>query len=284
MNTKKKERAIVFGLTSNYAFAVACVMLDIKRLCPAIADEIVIIHDGISESDKRLLAGILPTRFIDYEFPITSKKVFYSKAIQHFTKMVFTKFECLHLLNEYKAVMWLDYDIVLQDDISELFAPVACGIKMMPGGMKVRDQIISEVSGYDLECEGVVASTFIFFDNLPNYNNLHGYCYEQLKKHAEILYMPEQAIFDFMIQDFNLRPISINPRLYTPHPSSSDAINAKIIHAFGQPKFWNGLSNDRWDLNYQSWVMQGGTRYKPKGKINRLLTKLKNRFQRILCS
>lgn len=78
MKAEKKCNAIVFGLTSNHIFAVACVMMDLKRIASSYIDEVVIIHDGIVLEDQKLLKSILPTRFIFYDFPLTSERVLYA--------------------------------------------------------------------------------------------------------------------------------------------------------------------------------------------------------------
>jgi len=273
----KKNRAVVFGLSANQVFAVACVMMDIKKLSPDLADEIVIIHDGINEQDKNILQNILPTKFIDYDFPLKKKEVLDAKAIKYFTKMVFTKFECLRLLNDYRNVMWLDYDIVVQEDIGHLFLPSENGIKMMLGGIPVRGQLHEEVLEYDMDKEGIVGSLFVFQDNLKNYLDLYKYCYMALEKYVNVLHLGEQAIFDFMLQEFKLQPIFLDGEIYTPHPTNMElAKKAKIIHAYGQPKFWNGLEHSGWNENYKKWLELGGTPCKNKNnsffyKIKRLI-------------
>lgn len=282
MVVEKKNRAVVFGLTSNHIFAVACVMMDIKRLSPDLADEVVVIHDGVSERDQKILSGILPTRFILYEFPINDPKVLQSKSIQHFSKMVFTKFECLKLLDDYKNVMWLDYDIIVQADISDLFSPCESGIKMMPGGLQVRGQLLAEVAEYDMNVEGICGSTFVFQDNLAKYKDMYEFCYRKLSRYADILYLGEQGIFDFMIQEFGLKPVPIDRRIYSPHPSDTKyASSAKIIHAFGQPKFWNGLSSEHWDKNYATWLRLGGSKYMPPSKFSKIKRRAKGLLHRI---
>lgn len=282
MKIEKKRNAIVFGLTGDHIFAVACVMLDIKRLCFGLVDEVVIIHDGVSEKDKQLLALILPTRFIMYDFPITSRRVLYARSVQQFTKMVFTKFECLKLLDDYENVMWMDYDIVIQSNISELFSSSNTGIKMMPSGRPVRGQLLEVISEYDMQPSGVSAGLFVFQDNLKNYNEMYEFCYKQLEKYAEKLYMPEQAIFDFMIQKFKLTPDQINSRIYSPHPSDLvSAEQAKIIHAYGQPKFWNGLHNPQWVSNYETWKQMGGSEYKKLTIIEKLIRKISKIYRNI---
>jgi lipopolysaccharide biosynthesis glycosyltransferase len=278
----KKNKAVVFGLTSNHTFAVACVMMDIKRLSAGLSDEVVVIHDGISEKDQRILRSILPTRFIQYDFPLKSSRVLYARSVLQFTKMVFTKFECLRLLDDYENIMWMDYDIVIKDDISELFSPCDTGIKMMPGGLLVRGQLHETVGEYDMNAEGVSAGLFVFQENLKNYAELHRFCYEKLEKYVEILYMPEQAIFDFMIQEFELSPVPIDGRVYSPHPSDQkNAAHAKIIHAYGQPKFWNGLHNDQWNENYSTWLKLGGSQYERPTIIDKWLGRAKNLRRRL---
>ncbi|MDP3584914.1 MAG: glycosyltransferase [Thiobacillus sp.] len=282
MGIEKKNNAVVFGLTADHVFAVACVMMDIRRLSPGLVDEVVIIHDGIREKDRKLLGTILPTRFIHYDFPLKSCRVLDARAVRQFTKMVFTKFECLRLLDDYKNVMWSDYDIVIKSDISELFSTCVPGIKMVPGGLPVRGQLHEAVDEYDMDVEGVSAGIFVFQDNLKNYKEMHQFCYAKLEKYAEILYMPEQAIFDFMLQEYRLQPDTIDVKVYSPHPTDPvHAEHAKIIHAYGQPKFWNGLQNDQWDSNYKAWLRMGGSRYRPLTVIDRLLRKAKRLSHRM---
>jgi lipopolysaccharide biosynthesis glycosyltransferase len=268
----KKKNAVVFGMTKNHVFAVACVMMDLKKFCNVI-DEVVVIHDGISEKDKLLMAKILPTRFIVYNFPIDTSG-FNKGTLRQFSKMVFSKFECLRLLSDYTNVMWLDYDIIVTKDISSLFEPSVTGIKMMPSGYKVRAQLHEPIEDYDMEAEGISGSTFVFSDHLSDYPKLYNFCYEKLEKYAKYLYLPEQGIFDFMIQEFQLKIEPIDGNIYSPHPKEIGKLeNAKIIHAYGQPKFWNGIDNSQWNKNYAYWLKMGGT-MNAENKISSKFAKL----------
>jgi lipopolysaccharide biosynthesis glycosyltransferase len=283
MKIEKKSNAVVFGLTANHTFAVACVMLDLKRLAPTLVDEVVIIHDGIIQKDQTILESILPTRFILYDFPLKNDRVLYAPAVQHFTKMVFTKFECLRLLDAYKNIVWMDYDIVIQDDISELFLPCNSGAKMMRGAVSVREQLLEAVPAYNMNAEAISAGLFVFHDNLQSYMEMYRFCYEKLDRYAPILYMPEQAIFDFMIQEFGLQPDLLDGVLYASHPTDPiNATQAKIIHSWGQPKFWNGIHNAQWETNYNKWLGMGGSRYKPLTTIDKLIGKTKKIFRKSL--
>lgn len=276
----KKDTAIVFGLTSNHIFAVACVMMDLKRMSPKIADEIVIFYDReLKSSDRELLNNIWPSRFIKYNFPIEDTSIFNQGTLNYFSKMVFSKFECLRLLDTYKNVLWLDYDILIKRDISGLLTPSESGIKMMPSpGCPVRNQLHEPVADYDMEAEANCASTFVFQDNLLNYLELYKFCYEKLEKYAKHLFCPEQAIFDFMIQEFKLKIDPIDYKVYSPHPLDPGIEDARIVHAFGQPKFWNGLQNEQWNSNYNRWKALGGTRFEVsfKSKLASKLSKVKS--------
>lgn len=280
----KKGRAIVFTLSSNLTFSVACVMMDIKKTSPNLVDEIVIIHDGlISQSDQDLMKSILPTKFIIYDFPIKDVSIFNQGTLNHFTKMVFAKFECLKLLDEYKSVLLTDSDVIIQKNISELFDWCESGIKMMPSGAKVRGQLHEDINDYDMNVEGIAAGLFVFQDHLNDYLKMYEFCYTSLEKYAENLKLPEQAIFDFMIQEFNLHICPIDSKLYSPHPTAEEfSSNAKIIHAYGQPKFWNGLDNEAWTINYQIWLSMGGSEFKDLSLIKRGVNRIKLVLKRMI--
>jgi len=170
----------------------------------------------------------------------------------------------------------MDYDIVIQSDISELFSPSDSGFKIAQGGVSVREQLVEPVAEYDMNAEGMGAHVFVVQDNLKNYTKMYRFCYAKLEEYAQVLFLPEQAIFDFMIQEFEVKPDFFDAKVYGPHPrDAANAIKAKIIHCWGQPKFWNGTHNIQWDSNYGSWLKMGGTKYKPTTMFDKLWRKLK---------
>lgn len=266
----KKNVAVVFGFTKNFTFAVACVMLNLKKVFSNWIDEVVIIHDGISEVQKALLSKILPCRFIKYDFPIKNSRKLDKKTLSYFSEMVFSKFECLRLLDDYKNVIWLDYDIVVTKDISELANNCESGIKMMFPGCKVIEQLYQPVSDYKMDVDGICGSTFVFQDHLLDYNKMYKFCYEKTEKYGKYLKLGEQAILDFMIQEFKLNIEEIDSNIYSVHPREVEKIaKAKIIHAGGQAKFWNEIKNKEWDCYYGEWLKMGGQKY----NLNKYLLK-----------
>lgn len=276
----KKDNAVVFGLTSNYVFAVACVMMDLKKFNFDWVNEVVILHDGISQKQQRLLNKILPCRFIKYIFPIKNESSFDSHTLNYFSKMVFSKYECLRLLNDYHNVIWLDYDIVITQNISELVRYCETGIKMMYLGNKVGDQLWCPVDTYNMNLEGISTGTFILQDHIGDYDEMYNFCYKKTEEYSSVLKYPEQAIFDFMLQEFKINIDIIDKNVYCVHPKDLGMYNnAKIIHSYGQEKFWNEVENKQWKDNYKSWLKIGGIRY---NFLNYIIKKLlKNLLRKI---
>ena len=265
-----KKNAVVFTVSSDLIFAVANLMLDIKKISPQLADEVVIFHNGISREDLALLNTILPTKAIKYNIPVSDLSKFNQATLSYFTEMAYAKYECLRLLDEYSNVTYLDPDMVIVKDISCLIAKCESGIKMMPSGQPVRAQLHADVDEYDMEVEGICGCVFVFQDH-ADYMKLYKFCISELNKYASKLKLAEQAIFDFMIQEFNIEISPLDNHLYSPHPNDKMYLeDAKILHAFGQPKFWNGIENKQWEENYKIWIEMGGSSHKPRSTLNKI--------------
>ena len=117
---KLKKTAIVTGGTKNEFSAMAVLALNIKDKCPNIADELVIFHDGVSEKEQKKVQEIFPTRFIKYNSPFVNKPGFTESIKNYFTFMLFCRYECWNLLDDYSTVIWTDYDILILNNIEEL--------------------------------------------------------------------------------------------------------------------------------------------------------------------
>ena len=180
--------------------------------------------------------------------------------------MVFCKFECFKLLNEYERVIWTDYDVVINRDLKELKDDTRGGLQLiMSDGTlryKFKENMPEEfLKRYDMVSNaGVSTPLLVLTRDIGDYNTYYRWCVETTKKYAEYLNMPEEGIFSLLVQEFN---ISIYP-LYKPEYAlhfKKDAPDAAIHHAIGQPKFWNGLHNKKWDIYYEEWLKMGGSRY-----------------------
>jgi len=107
---EKKNIAITFGITGNYAFALGNVLIGLKKHSPNLNADIIVFEQGVSEKDKILLNSIIPCNFIQYKFP---DDIFLTNdTLKRFSELTFSRFECFKLLGQYKNVLWLDVEVL----------------------------------------------------------------------------------------------------------------------------------------------------------------------------
>lgn len=260
-----KKNALVFCGSANMTFAIASALMDFIKYNKNLVDDIIIFHNGIYEKDINLLKKISDCRCELYEPPFSSEINFNQGNIGYFTEMVLSKFECLRLLEKYNKILYLDYDIVIKSDLKELFHKTSTsGIRLQESGATiVRNQFTSDIDGYDMTLPSSGYGIFVLdnsLDLLKSHSSLYKWCINKTCSFLDKLYCPEQGIFELMFQEFNLHPErDINSELYCCHPSLPNVDQAKIVHAYGQPKFWNGRNNEQWNANYRQWIKMGGT-------------------------
>jgi lipopolysaccharide biosynthesis glycosyltransferase len=295
-----KKKALVTGGTKNNVIAIAVFIINIQETNPHLVDEIVIFHDGISEKDQLLINSIFPCRFIMYKFPDYDPNDFNPIINDYFSPMVFCKYECFKLLDEYRIVIWSDYDVIFLKDLSELLEFSPGGIKMISyPSDNTGNKIVYTVRGsfynsienvdmakYDLEKAGVMLSLFVLFDNHTNNHTYYEWCIRKTKELGKHLYLPEQAIINLLLQEYNINIFNLEYENYSVHPIDDTVTNkTKILHSYGKSKFWNEIKNDIWESNYKKWVAIGGCRLKNRSllyKIHNLLRKIKKYAIKIL--
>lgn len=255
---KNKKTAVVFGGTKEYLFAMAVTAMSMLHNSPNLADEIVIFHDGIPETKQEVFKRMFPTRFILYMSPFTDISSFHYVVKEHYTLMVFTKYECLRLLKEYKTVIWMDYDMLITGNISELLDEVPGGVRMILSN-SLMESLLEGVDSKDFEMYksiGVHSSIFVLYDSVKDPDILYRWCIEQTKRLSAYLYLPEQAILAMMIQKFKLPVISIPFSIYSAHPLKCEQTvkpYVKIWHTYGMDKYWNTVNDEAWQTYYKLW-------------------------------
>ena len=268
----KKNLAVVLCGTSNMIFAIATTIINFKKCYKGSDYEFVIFSDGnISQKDIDLIKSINETKFIKYNFPLEKELSSKNLSVKHFTNMVFAKFECFKLLNEYKTVIFTDYDIVILDDISELEKETKEGIKAIINEKSIISNFTESIEEYDMEKDSMNGGLFVLQDKLKNYNDMYNFCYSITKKYYDKLFMPEQVAFSLMLQEFNINPEKLNPDIYCLIPNQhANFPKAKILHSYGFHKFWNGIKDNSfnlWNANYKEWIRMGGSKYKKRNEI-----------------
>lgn len=289
-----KKKALVTGGTAKDVAAIAALVINIKEVSPNLVDEIVIFHDGIKNRDKKRFNKIFPTRFIDYEFPVLDK-AFTPEILSWFSPMVFCKYECFRLLEEYSTVIWSDYDVYIQKSFEALVKNSTASFQILftpqtkvSANFKENLILKHDMAQYNLDTESICGSLFILRDTLKNHKDIHSYCIEKTYKYGDCLAYGEQPVLCLAIQDFSLAPEKIPNDCqgfpYSVHPVQKKEYvpDAYILHAYGGNKFWNGLYNEGWQKNYEKWLKMGGsTTYKKDGFLKQFLFRIKRKILHI---
>ena len=261
----EKKTAIVTGGTKNQFPAIAVLALNIADKCPNLADELVIFHDGIPIEEQRKVNKIFPSRFIEYKSPFLNKNDFTDTVSKYFSLMVFCKYECWKLLDEYKCVIWSDYDILILENIEEIANRKEYYAKFVKNKFLVTKfernlfwNFENDLSSFNVLGDCISTPIFVLYDDFPNYKIFYEKCLKLTNYYSSALWTPEEAIISILFQNNKIEYDEIDPVIYVTQPFeyNKNKNNAKILHAAGQPKFWNGLENQTWNKYYNIWVKQ----------------------------
>ena len=132
-------------------------------------------------------------------------------------------------------------------------------------GSFVKHNFKEPLKNFDMEKSGFWTGTIILTDEINDYEKIPEWCYEKLLEYAPKLYLPDQEIFNIMLEAFNLEPMGIDKNLYCAHPIKKESKNAIIVHAYRPKKFWDCFRIKEWVENDKIWKKMGGSAY--KGKI-----------------
>ena len=275
----KKKIALLLCSTGNEAFAVGNVIIGAKKYLfqnlPYENYDIIFYTDKLESEDENALKNIFPKIIIKiYKSPF-SKEMLNLRELNHFSSFTYARFEAFNLLEEYEKVFYVDTDIVIQKDISEIInikTPLA--ISYFANKMTVSGNFTKEnmdlVKGYDLNKVSIIAAVFLINDSLNNYQIMSKWCYDK----AEEYKTNDQSILNLLIQEFDIETHDLTES-YGAYPTSSIAKDAHIIHAIGPAKFWRGTYNKEWEENNKIWIESGGNAtYEENAKKRKLVDKI----------
>lgn len=258
---KKKNVALVFGITENYVFALANTLIGLIENNDKFWDDIIVYCDKISVENKKYLNKIVKCEFIEAS-QLSFASGLSREAIEKYSVACFYRYECFNLLDKYKVVIWNDVDILIQGDISGLLNYAKNGIALTKNiaNFKVEANFSKLILEYDMFTQLYNSGIMVLRDTLPNYNLICNWCINKTSELVKYLRWPDQGILNIMLQEFKISPDLIDINMYCCHPSSLDYIeSAKIIHAYGDEKFWNSNKlikkfpkwkeyNERWEI------------------------------------
>lgn len=262
---RMKRTAIITGGTCKDVSAMGTLAINIKDVVPDLADELIIFHDGIKKKEQQIIQSIFPTRFYQYSFSIDFISMRKNRSLRYFSPMIFCKYECFRLLEQYERIIWTDYDVVILKDLQELTESKS-GFQIVEDRAALKRMFLPNIdeidlSEYDLERKGVCTPLFVVTREIGDYQKIYKWCVDATTKYAAYIDLPEQCIISMMLQKLSLPYVGLSDKLYAVHPQYYDG-EASIIHAYGRPKFWEGLYNEQWEGYYQRWLEMGGSKYR----------------------
>lgn len=300
----KKELAIVIGATGNLAFGVANVFMGLKNHPSSVNYDLVLYYGNFSDKDLQLLQNIHPCKLIEYECPLDVEEL---KKIsgRKIASLTFSRYECFKMLKDYKNVVWLDCDVLVQKDISTILNYCETGIGMHTSKAPIRWNYSSPVPGYDMNKNNYNSGVIVLGDNLPEYEKIANWCYKKTTEIAPYFRLKDQGVLNLLSQDFGIE-ITELPEEYNCYPfvpeitvngdeitvnsrnkSREKLKEAVIIHAVSQ-KFWETTDFKEWNENYKKWIEMEGSPVKGNNSFAyktfcRLKASLKlGRFKKLL--
>jgi lipopolysaccharide biosynthesis glycosyltransferase len=243
--------AFVIGITENWVFAAANVILGLKEHRSESYD-LVILHDGLKHSSKELLSSIVPCEFVlfDREFGGTEK-------FKRVTRMAFSRFEIFSILKKYDYVIWLDADIAIVGCMDEIERECPNEMSMyLHENIPISVSFSRCVPGYNMEAECFNDGIIVLSNRIRKPEQIKDWMYAKTQEYYDYI-NSDQAIFNLMLQQFKIHVDRMSIK-YNCYPGNKCQANASIVHPWGEGKFWNHYWNQIWDKNYRKWIMMGG--------------------------
>lgn len=129
MGLGMKKNALMFVINESMVFALGTTLLNLKDKNPNIPYDVVVIHDGLSKEAIRDLSIVNGNiNFIKYtlddfisEHDVNGDSVFFKNFIKRYSYLSFIKYKIFEMLECYRAILFLDVDILILKDISAIF-------------------------------------------------------------------------------------------------------------------------------------------------------------------
>ncbi len=277
-------------------------------------DEVIIFDTGICDNDKALMNAAMPCRFIPYESPL-DQSFWEHERFQHFSMLMFARYEMFRLIREYSVIVWMDTDMVIQGTLQQLLELTSgYGFSILREDKqnksadhedRMRTNFFNPVPGYDMESYLYCTGLIVVRDSLEQKCDYTKWCYDKTMEWADNLNLPDQGVINALIQEFQFPVKALGQHgTYGCFPSVGRSCeNAVLVHSWGSNKFWSDYYLNHkfpfWEECYQKWIDMGGSRlersdlpevsvvipvYKPdltylKQCINSLLTQKRNSYE-----
>lgn len=271
----KSEFAVVLVITENHLFEAANVILQLNKFLNVDFD-IHIFIDNANNAYLKYLSKITKNTCVIHQFDLeflsqrmsldVSRHKELKDFVNRFSVMVFARYEAINLLKNYKAILMLDSDILIKQDISPILTNMNLGggYTVKYGGWNIDETInvLNQKSSYlDLTngrkvsrwctCANVIALSSISNDRIDS-------CVKALYEMTKFLvaetdinsFYEERVISCVLPVFFNLEPL--DAQKFNCYPNQINIDQAIIIH-FGTffRKIWR---NKIYSSIFREWI------------------------------
>ena len=276
VRSTKKPLAILLGFTGNLAFAAGTLALSIGQHMRGREYEIIMLGTDIEDNDKAIMRTLRRCHVSSYTPPESRISEW---SLQLFSSLCLAKFEMFNLLQDYRCVVWLDCDVAVQGDFSDIVAYGPLAMALEDPSLTANNQTLplimdffTPVAEYDMLRPHYNTGVVVLNDTLPDPLRLKEWCLEKLDSMGPNLKYPDQAIFNMLAQEFPHLVKEFPHTRFNAHPRNPASLLAPLVHGFGPYKFWeDGLLSSalpEWRRSYQRWLSMGGSPY--DGKVDNL--------------
>ena len=278
--TIPNKTTIFMVCDEKYDFALANMIIGLKRYNEDLIDKIYVMYDGIDEETRGKIQSIWQDKIIferysdeDFLRDIQDNEVIKNSAFtKRYSKLIYCKYYIFDILRRARtnSAVFLDVDmlcldslqeLIKQDDVDYLGAYLFERAFTKDYLEKYRGKKVDGVQGHN---GGLYCVFKRIFDKAPA--NLTQECFEMLIDFCAKggkLSIDEAVIgmiatfYDFSFRD--ARDLGYN---VIPWHDTCDAIPLKLVHTCENTKFWSNPASlhafSEWELNHKIWIKKYG--------------------------
>lgn len=274
-----ERHCLVFGITSNLAFALGSFIIGFKRHHPDWKGMIHVIHDGLSVDDKAALQKIHGRT----EFDLLDRGKVAARinegvedtgtidsTISRYSTLYFAKFEMFDLLQIYEKCIWFDVDMTVLKPMPNLwdFDELAWRPVTKKTALKhssIRDQYSEILLSHNVPRPnaGLICASRKLFDKYSITSQTFYDVFAEIIRRHKIVTGDE---FSLMLTAAKFKvDVKVLSNDYNCPSGSAAADFSSVIHSVGEKKFWNdgGLhaAFPEWAQYYREWINNAGSEY-----------------------
>ena len=267
------DTAVVIGFTNAWAAPAAVVHQAFQDQHPGVAYDAVLMVQDLPSHEQTLFNQIRPSQFIDYSPPIAG-----TERYERVSTMAFSRYECWSMLEYYKRVLWIDADTLPVGEVLSCFDHCDdSGLGLIEHtGIPISVSFRSPIPGYDMHRTCFNSGFIALTRNVGDYQAQRDWLYMATTRWADSV-NSDQAIINLMFQDQSM-DVTCLPGKYNCSPEYP-VEDVRVLHPWGNHKFWDGLSDVRWDRYYNTWLEMDGSKC-PQPKPRPSVTPQPNKLRR----